>query len=92
MKQTAKEFFLKKVFPVSYENKPDEVNFWYETDGHAQQSVNIMIEFAQMHVEAALRQAAHESQCYNKSKFPGDENWVVDIESILNSYPLDNIK
>jgi len=51
----------------------------------------VMIEFAKMHVEAALKQAAHESQCYNKAKFPGDENWVVDIESILNSYPLDLI-
>jgi hypothetical protein len=52
----------------------------------------IMIEFAKLHVEAALKQAAHESQCYNKTKFPGDKNWVVDIESILNSYPLENIK
>ena len=51
-----------------------------------------MIEFAKLHVEAALKEAAHESQCYNKTKFPGDENWVVDIESILNSYPLDKIK
>jgi hypothetical protein len=51
-----------------------------------------IIEFAKLHVEAALKQAAHESQCYNKAKFPGDENWVVDIDSILNSYPLENIK
>jgi hypothetical protein len=52
----------------------------------------IMIEFTKMHVTAALKQAAHESQCYNKAKFPGDENWVVDIDSILNSYPLENIE
>lgn len=51
-----------------------------------------MIEFAKLHVEAALKEAAHESQCYNKAKFSGDENWVVDIDSILNSYPLDQIK
>jgi hypothetical protein len=52
----------------------------------------LMIGFAKMHVTAALKQAAHESQCYNKAKFPGDENWVVDIDSILDSYPLENIK
>lgn len=51
-----------------------------------------LIEFAKLHVESALKQAAHRSWCYNKPKFPGDENWVVDIESILNSYPLDKIK
>ena len=55
-------------------------------------SIRAMKKFAKMHVTAALKQAAHESQCYNKAKFPGDENWVVDIESILNSYPLENIK
>ncbi len=80
MKPTAKEFFLKKVFPVSYENKPDEVNFWYETDGHAQQSVNIMIEFAQMHVEAALK--AVEDKIIVRG-YAG---------SIMNSYPTENIK
>jgi len=55
-------------------------------------SEKAMIEFAKLHVKAALKQAAHESQCYNKAKFPGDENWTVDIDSILNSYPLDKIK
>lgn len=55
-------------------------------------TLDAMIEFAKMHVEAALKQAAHESQCYNKAKFSGDQNWVVDIDSILNSYSLDKIK
>jgi outer membrane protein assembly factor BamD (BamD/ComL family) len=89
---TAKEFYLNKAFPISFENRRDEVELWFETSPDAKQSVEIMIEFAKMHVKAALKQAAHESQCYNKTKFPGDENWVVDIESILNSYPLENIK
>jgi len=64
----------------------------------------IMIEFAQLHVEAALK-AASESRCinmYNKTWFaqslePGTKildrvNITVDKDSILNSYPLDNIK
>ena len=54
--------------------------------------LNTAIEFAKLHVEAALKSAAHEASCYNKAKFPGDENWVVDIESVLHSYPLENIK
>jgi len=52
----------------------------------------VMIEFAKLHVEAALKEAAYKAECYNKSKFPGDENWVVDIESILNAYLPTNIK
>jgi len=74
---TAEEFLMDKGFP-----------------GHAKHglSKSWMIEFAKLHVEAALKAAAHESQCYNKAKFPGDENWVVDIESILNSYPPEKVK
>jgi hypothetical protein len=89
---TAEELYLKTLFPTSFENKRDEVELCFETDGHAKEHIEVMIGFAKMHVTAALKQAAHESQCYNKAKFPGDENWVVDIDSILDSYPLENIK
>jgi hypothetical protein len=89
---TAKEFLIDK----GVANPIGEI--WrldLSRDCYAQTEKDIhtaMIEFAKLHVEAALKQAAHESQCYNKAKFPGDENWVVDIESILNSYPSENIK
>ena len=62
------------------------------------------IEFAKLHVEAALK-AASESRCinmYDKTWFaqslePGTKildrvNITVDKESILNAYPLTNIK
>ena len=62
------------------------------------------IEFAKLHLEPALK-AASESRCinmYNKTWFaqslePGTKildrvNITVDKDSILNSYPLDNIK
>jgi hypothetical protein len=52
----------------------------------------IMIEFAQLHVEAALKAAYNNSECVNKAKFSGDQNWQVDEDSILNSYPLEQIK
>ena len=75
---TAEEFLIKENLPTDILSG-DDINY-------------AMIEFAKIHVKAALKKAAHKSQCYNKSKFPGDENWVVDIESILNAYPLTNIK
>lgn len=92
---TAKEFFLKEVFPVSHESKPDEVELWYETDGHAKQSVDIMIEFAKMHVDAALKAASEKAKItYEYSGNTGSEycDEYVDKDSILNSYPLENIK
>ena len=51
-----------------------------------------MIEFAKMHVQEALKQASEKAQAYNKPKFRSDINPQVDMESILNSYPLENIK
>lgn len=41
----------------------------------------VMIEFAKMHVEAALKTAADEAITYCRSK-----------KSVINSYSLDNIK
>ena len=61
----------------------DEGNFNNVTD--------MLIEFAKMHVQEALKQASEKAQAYNKSKFSSDINPQVDMESILNSYPLENI-
>jgi hypothetical protein len=67
-------------------------------------STDMMIEFAKLHVEQALK-AASESRCinmYDKTWFaqslePGTKildrvNITVDKDSILNSYLLTNIK
>ena len=51
-----------------------------------------LIEFAKLHVGPALKAAYNNSECVNKAKFSGDQNWQVDEDSILNAYPLDNIK
>jgi hypothetical protein len=63
-----------------------------------------MIEFAKLHVEQALKEAS-ESRCikmhdkiwFAQSLEPGTKildrvNITVDKDSILNSYPLENIK
>lgn len=47
-----------------------------------------MIEFAKMHVEAALKEASENAESY----VIGGLTSEVDKESILNAYPLTNIK
>ena len=52
-----------------------------------------MIEFAKLHVEAALKAASEEAQAIEgwNTGFSGSAA-SVDKDSILNSYPLKNIK
>ena len=73
---TAKEFYLKTIFPVSIENNRDDIELWFDTDDHSEEHLRIMIEFAKLHVEAALKEAEY---CRTK-------------ECIQKCYPLDNIK
>jgi len=77
---TAEEFLMASEAYFNQHNTPQNLN------------AELLRKFTKLHVKAALKAAAHRSECYNKAKFPGDENWVVDIESILNAYPLENIK
>ncbi len=51
-----------------------------------------LIEFAKLHVEAALQAASENATTVNKPKFKGDINYVVDEDSILNAYLIENIK
>ena len=55
--------------------------------------LNTAIEFAKLHVEAALLEAS-EKATVNINGFiqEYDENCCVDKDSILNTYPLKNIK
>lgn len=53
----------------------------------------MMIEFAKYHVQKALKDAAENGMAYEKQLMFGYGTVsVVDTESILNSYPLENIK
>lgn len=49
----------------------------------------IMIEFAKLHVEAALKEASENAEM-NLIKYTDD--YEIDRYSILNAYPLENIK
>lgn len=77
------EDFLDKKFPL-FEDL-DNGDIWMNIE-------EVMVEFARMHLEAALKAASEQADVTNKPKFPGDINWTVDMDSILNSYPLENIK
>jgi hypothetical protein len=83
MKQTAKLFRETKLMDSSKPYTEEE----------------IMIEFAKLHVEAALKEAINNvriiddpnSYCGNTgSEYPPDQ--ILDTDAILNSYPLENIK
>ena len=85
---TAEEYYSKTMFPTLFKHKPDEIKLWFETNPDAQQSVNIMIEFAKIHVQAAL-EAANENLEYTGQD--SSISYVIE-SSILNAYPLENIK
>jgi hypothetical protein len=52
----------------------------------------LMIEFAKLHVAAALNEAANEADVTVIDVDMTDVIWGVDVNTILNAYPLTNIK
>lgn len=58
--------------------------------------IEIMIDFAKLHVKLALEAAANNADLYPNSNCYGEggycTNTRVDKDSILNAYPLENIK
>lgn len=55
-----------------------------------------MIEFAKLHVESALREASDKVTCSEEYQYDEYDNAIliakINRDSILNSYPLENIK
>lgn len=60
----------------------------FEADSSSRDIISLMIEFAKIHVEAALKQASKKAICIEYMEGEYD----VKTDSILNSYSLDNIK
>jgi len=83
---TAKEFFFKRYKELGI-NHADEI------DGEDEE---IAIEFAQLHVEAALKAAAIKAKINpnysSKYDDPEDRRHEINKESILSAYPKENIK
>ena len=93
MKQlpTAEEFWLNSYFSDSISQEDKEL--WLECNNQAKESIKIMKEFAKLHVEQALKEAS-EKVVLDYGDYLSDGNYerVIDKDSILNSYPLSNIK
>ena len=89
---SAEEYYSKTLFPSLFKHKPDEIKLWFETNSDAQQSVNIMIEFAKLHVQAALVAASENADIRPINVDFRGTIWGVDSDTILNVYPLENIK
>ncbi len=64
---------------------------WEDSDQYKQVK-KLMIEFAQLHVEAALKAAAQNASIDSVNLGASEFQTVVDKESILLAYPLENIQ
>jgi hypothetical protein len=85
---TAEEFCKDSTYDAEYDGEVFEV---VDKD----KCIENMIEFAKLHVEAALKEASEKAKIrYDYSGNTGSEycDEFVDIDSILNSYPSENIK
>ena len=83
--KTAEEFLIEKNYPLY--NEFGGLGMYYVKEA--------MIEFAKMHVQEALRLASVEAEVEHELSNPYDPNseyQIVNKDSILNAYSLENIK
>lgn len=84
---TAKKLLKKEYYHIILDSKDTWVKISDIEDA--------MIEFARMHVEAALKEASEKAKCCDDAIVDLDHTIIdayVEKDSILNSYPLTNIK
>ena len=61
----------------------------YKSDG---KTLDLMTQFAKLHVQAALEAASEKAtQNYSEENVLG-EYYTINKDSILNAYPLENVK
>jgi uncharacterized protein with PIN domain len=86
---TVKEFFKK------YSDNTSLTEGYYAYLVEKESFEEAMIEFAKLHVEAALKEASENAKCCNGAIVDLDHTIIeayVEKDSILNAYPLKNIK
>ena len=73
---------------ITAEELLDNIEIWDGVFVHSKNAKQAMIEFAKLHVEAALKEASE------KAEWKGYTLAAVEIcnYSILDAYPLENIK
>ena len=97
---TAEEFIYNHCLKI-YNNMPDsfkkfinleryiDIHWYGQINGKEKSNKDLMIEFAKLHVEAALK-AVNKNVIVNNY---GNEGGIrINKNSILNAYPLENIK
>ena len=90
---------------ITAEELLDNIEIWDGVFVHSKNAKQAMIEFAKLHVTEALKEASEnvnlkessseETNTNNISPFiTADDNtiWIINKDSILNAYPLENIK
>jgi hypothetical protein len=83
-----------KIIPTAKELiETDYYHLHLDTDSICLGSIETaMIEFAKLHVEAALKEASEESHATFETLDNHHSYPYVEKDSILNAYPLENIK
>ena len=84
---------------ITAEELLDNIEIWDGVFVHSKNAKQAMIEFAKLHVEEALKKASEKANTI-VHKHIHDEDEVdgyilidiIDKNSILNAYPLENIK
>jgi hypothetical protein len=85
---TAEEFLKDKLSEIHEEDIfVDLLQKMFKVD-----VTEIIIEFAKLHVEKALKEASENAKIIDVGIDYSIIKWVADKDSILNSYPLENIK
>lgn len=85
---TAADFLHQKYVERHHATKPGEI---YPDPPTKQQCLD-MIEFTKLHVQAALKEAVPKAEVVYILKGDGYKKYIVAQDSILNAYPLENIK
>jgi hypothetical protein len=64
-----------------------------QINGKEKSNKQLMLEFATMHVKAALKEASNKAKAnVSYDDFDGTRDAIVVKSTILNAYPLENIK
>ena len=74
---------------ITAEELLDNIEIWDGVFVHSKNAKKAMIEFAKLHVTEALKQALEDSPTGSSTDIPSYEDMK---DSILNAYPLENIK
>jgi hypothetical protein len=72
---------------ITVEEFMDAKNYWHSEDYYP-----LLIEFAKLHVTAALKAASEHASIIEYDSPFGGTNYLISEESILTAYPLDLIK